>query len=68
MECVVGNEKKLILIMKWLGSRYRVMQHKSSKWLGCLLGAILLKLGHSPFCSQQNVIPNVGALVYPQRI
>ena len=55
--------KKIILIMKWLGLRFRVMQHKLSKWLGCLLGAILLKLGYSRFYSQQNVIPNVGALL-----
>ena len=29
--------KKIILIMKWLGLCFRVMQHKLSKWLGCLL-------------------------------
>lgn len=30
MECVVGNEKTIILIMTWLGWRFRTTQHKSS--------------------------------------
>lgn len=64
--------KKLILIMKWLGSLFRVMQHKLSKWLGCQLlhytaeglwhfehAALLMQLGRNDLYGSELLNINV---------